>query len=96
MSNLFDWFSWEAFLQLSRPDYIWMFSTGGLLPYCLLTIGIIFFVIYIITRIFFIKKGFTIKNYLLIFLGSLITYYILWVALLTFFAIALGRISQYI
>ncbi len=96
MLNLFNIISWEAFLQLSRPDYIWAFSTGGLLPYCIFTIIIIFIIFYIVLRKFFIKQKFTPKNYLFTFLGSLLIYYLLWVLLLIFFAIAIGRISQYI
>lgn len=96
MSDLFSWFSWGAFLQLSRPDYIWIFSTGGLLPYCIVVLVIIFLIIYAISRIFFIKKPFTIKNYLLILISSVIIYYILWVILLNIFAITLGSLSQYI
>lgn len=96
MSDLFSWFSWEAFLQLSRPDYIWMFSTGGLLPYCIAVVLIIYLILYIIARKFIIKKTFTPKNYLIILFSSLAVYYILWVILLYIFAAALGRISQYI
>lgn len=96
MSNLTDWFSPKVLLDLMRPDLIWMISTGGLLPYCILAIIIIFFVLYAIIRIFFIKRTFTIKNYVLTFLGALLIYYLLWVLLLIFFAIAIGRISQYI
>ncbi len=96
MPDLFNWFSWGAFLQLAHPELIWILSTGGLLPYCIVAISIIFLLLYIIAKRFIIKKPFSIKNYVTIFIGSLIIYYFLWIILLTIFAIALGRISQYI
>jgi len=95
MSGLFDWFSWKAFLDLSSPELVWILSTGRLLPYCIAVILIIYLLLYIITKRFIIKKPLTAKNYITIFIGSLIIYYILWVILLNIFAIAVGRMSQY-
>ena len=96
VSDLFRWFSWDAFLDLARPDVIWILSTGGLLPYCIAVILIIVLVLYFITKRFIIKKPLTTKNYIIIFIGSLTIYYILWAILLYIFAAVLGRISQYI
>lgn len=83
-------------LDLMRPNLIWIISTGRMLPYCLLVIVVIFLAIYAIVKIFFIKHTFTAKNYFLTLLGALLLYYLLWVLLLIFFAIAIGGISQYI
>lgn len=94
--DLFRWFSWDAFLQLAHPELIWIVSTGGLLPYCIGVIIIIFLFLYFVSKKFIIKKTFTVKNYIIILIFSFIIYYILWVILLTIFAAALGRISQYI
>lgn len=98
MLNLPEFFKsdYSMILDLMRPDYIWIFSTGGLLPFCIITLTIIFLIIFAISKIFFVKKPFTIKNYFIILIISLIIYYILWVILLNIFAITLGKTSQYI
>lgn len=96
MFNLNNYDSWGAILQLSRPDLIWMITTSRLLPFCFLAIIIISLILFALVRIFFIKKTFTFKNYILTFLGALFIYYALWVILLIIFAIALGGISQYV
>lgn len=98
MLNLPEFFKsdYSMILDLMHPELIWMLSTGGLLPYCIAVIAIIFLLLYFITKKFLRKKSLTTKNYILICICSLVIYYFLWVMLLTFFAISLGRISQYI
>lgn len=98
MSDLSDFLKgdYSMILDLMRPELIWIVSTGGLLPYCIAAILIIFLILYFITKRFIVKKTFTAKNYIIIFISSLIIYYISWVVLLTFFAITLGRLTQYI
>ena len=85
---------YSMIFDLMRPDLIWVISTKGLLPFCIAVIIIIFLIQYYILKRFFIKRKFTIKNYLLILISSLVIYYISWVILLTFFAIILGQVSQ--
>lgn len=96
MSDLFSWFSWGAFIQTIRPDVIWMFSRGNLLPYCIVVFIIIFLIIYGISKKFFIKRPFKIKNYISMILLAIIVYYLLWVILLNIFALSLGLVSQYL
>ena len=87
---------YSMIFDLMHPELIWMISTSRLLPFNIMAILIVFLILYFITKKFIIKKSFIIKNYLIIFFSSLIIYYILWVILLTLFAIALGGLSQYI
>ena len=90
----FSWFSWEAFIQTIRPDVIWMFSTGNLLPYCIIALIIIFLIIYGIVRKFIIKRPFRIKNYIITVLFTFVAYYLLWVVLLNIFVLSMGIVSQ--
>ncbi len=94
MTDLFSWVFGGGFSQTIHPDVIWMFSTGNLLPYCIVAFIIIFLVIYGIARKFFIKKPFTTKNYFMIIFLSVITYYFLWVFVLNIFALSMGIVSQ--
>lgn len=94
MNDLSSWIFGGGFIQTIRPDVIWMFSTGNLLPYCIMVFIIIFLVIYGIARKFFIKKSFTTKNYFIMIFLSLLIYYFLWVIIFNIFALSMGIISQ--
>lgn len=94
MPNLFSWFSWGAFAQTIRPDVVWMFSTGNLLPYCIIALMIIFLIIYEVSRKFIVKKPFKTKNYITTIVLTFIIYYLLWVFLLNIFVLSAGIVSQ--
>ncbi len=94
MSDLFSWFSWGAFIQTIRPDVVWMFSTGNLLPYCIIAIAIIFLIIYAVSKKFIVKKPFKTKNYIITIVITFIIYYLLWAFLLNIFVFSMGIVSQ--
>lgn len=94
MSDLSRWVFGGGFSQTIRPDVIWMFSTGNLLPYCVIALIIIFLIALIISKIFFIKKSLSLKNYIAMVIITLIVYYLLWSILFNIFALSVGIVSR--
>lgn len=95
MSELFSWFSSGGFLDLSRPEII-LILAKALMPYSLVAIIIIFFLVYILTKKFIVKNKLNVKHYFIIIIVSLLIEYLLLIGLMNFVAFGLGRLTQYI
>lgn len=95
MSDLFSWFSWGTFSQLSHPLFIFLLA-GGLMPYTLIIILVIFFLVYLITKKLVVKDNLKFKHYIIVTLISLLIVYIVFIGLMYLMSFGLGRISQYI
>lgn len=89
----FSWFSWEALIDLARPE-VMLIIFQSLMPFSLITFVVIVLVIYGITRKFIIRKPLKIKNYIIIAVVSLAIFYLLLIGLMYFVEVGLGRLSQ--
>lgn len=91
----FNWFSWEALIDLARPD-VMLIIFQSLMPFSLIIFIIIILLIYGITRKFIIRKALKAKNYIIIALVSLVSFYLLLIGFMYFVEIGLGSLSQYL
>lgn len=95
MSELFSWFSSGGFLDLSRPEII-LILAEALMPYSLVAIFVIFFLVYTLTKKIIVKNELKVKHYFIIIIVSLLIEYLLLIGLMNFAAFGLGRLTQYI
>ncbi len=94
MTDLFSWVFEGGFSQTIRPDVIWMFSTGNLLPYCIIALIIIFLTVLVISKKFFIKKSLSFKDCVVTVIITLVVYYLLWAIVFNIFALSAGIVSR--
>lgn len=92
---IFDVSNLQAILSAFNPQII-LIITQIFMPFSIILIMVMVFLIYLLGKRLIIKKQYSTKNYIFIVIISLFLYYIIISGLILFMEIGLGRISQYI